>query len=290
MIENGLYDLDEYLKRTTEGDERPEVSVQKAIEWLAEVEVTRPELISTIKLFESLGHLTNENTCNAKGYDIIRDYNSASQGLAKYGMRKVDRVAFKYFIEHAKLCSQQYVYSFNKIMGSLDSTHQRRVEKFVKSMTERAIAKTKFSTINPNAGFNYALESIPIEFIRLMSDITRDAKEEAADTRQILKELSGVRSLPIDHHWLEMMFDDYIYEPCEYFVDRIGRDIYEPFMQDHETLMDLRRTDQRRQNQLEAPKTFYESLAYAKACRMYVLDVDKSKLIDTMLMLGARTS
>ena len=285
-LERGLYDLDELLTGTTKSSDSAKVVLEKAKTLLESIRDSRPQLMASAELFLSLERLDDATTCNAEGFEIVKKFNEASRGLAKYGLRLVDRVGFEYLVNHAKRCEREYLNKFQQIQSALDQSKRRQVEELSTLIVQNSMLNGAFDSINPVAvSLEDALQSSPLSFITLMDTTERDPHSELEMMKKVLRNhinSKGGAQVDIDEldrPALEHLFNEQIHAPCAYYDEQLGDQVYRPMLQDHSTLQDDRRSRTNGRLSIEAPLEFYLAMAHLKACHLYVLDVDREKLL-----------
>jgi len=285
QLEAGIFELNTYLDRVSQGIKEPELLLDKAERLLIEVGGKNSKLEDAIKMMLQLKELNNKTTCNKGGQIVISNINSATNGLAKYGLRPTDRVVFHHLVHHAKMCLAEYINNSAEVVEKVDEEVRRRVDRFVNQVVELDMLDLAYAKINPLAdSLSRAIEiGPPVEFIRLMDDLGEVRPRNIMDA---LKFASGLDDLPRERAHLEQIIDEFIYGPCEKFVQEVGANLYDPFMEDYQTLMDDRHSNVSQMiKKLAASQEFFMSLAQVKACKVYALDLNKDTLLDSMLTM-----
>lgn len=300
QIGRGLYDLNEYLEnRCSSENETDDISASFRLtrDLLANeaAETKTVELVEAANMFISLEHLNTKQSCDSTGYNIISDFNIASKGLAKYRQRKVDRVAFTKIVEHAKLCLGEYVSKFEKISDHMDLSKKEDAETFLETLMDFSFSHLYYQTIIPSANsINEVLDISPINFIRLMGDVKRDTKSEAIVMREAaltrmtdssgssVRISSDTKKENAGFEFMDKILEAHILEPCKYYDQTIGLNVFDPFIQDYETLMDDRQSWPSVRD-FHGSRQFHMGLATVKVCRMYVLHANRQELVQSMI-------
>lgn len=265
--------INEYLEAALGTSADPEAYLDKVNNLLDTNEgSTLSKLVDSLKLFVSLKELTNQSTCNSRGYEILKQNNEALTDLARYGIRAIDRVALEFAQKHANICCSIYEDNFTLLLKGIDLIKFENVKKFVHRITDYALARNDYPLSFGAQKLNDVLKSSPVNYIRLMDDDLarkRNREAEAVVVYEFLKEsspdkLTGVSILEL--------YKDKIEEPCRYYVDLIKSDVYQPAVMDEITRLDSRG----KVTDCEAGTMDYRlGLAYNKVCESYVLEDNK---------------
>lgn len=206
--------------------------------------VSRSKTLQAEKLFLSMRNLENDkNTCNTYGKRVLEENKSALKqeqsfnefydeyelymGPGESERRRIDDI-YQYYLEnHAKLCSQEYLRSYNVKLASMDGSKTLQVSDFV----DDRIA-------------NYVPNKIMPEIDRLFNFV----RYYRSHSEYVLKGLLKVLSYKPDFKYLnvqedprsgETFFDrdnfkrvykENVEVPCKYFVQQLGPDIFEPVL------------------------------------------------------------
>lgn len=205
------------------------------------------------RLLLSLGALNDENMCTKFGYIVLKaNYiaggRKAKQALDSDVSRRIDKILVHYMKEHVR-CSEIYPSRFENILSGMDKTKVGRVNKFF----EKAIEHLTSDIYVENRGKDYVERLSNIAKRRLLSLSTYESDYIWRTLREVVKgdpdarfaekvedEKTG-KGLRLRRNKFDRLFNDYLLEPCEYYREKLGPEVFEPLQFDAIVPHDIRK-------------------------------------------------
>lgn len=254
--------IDSYLSDNVSTDDI-DLNMKVASEWLSKdlkKDPTKNErLIDALELFISLRDTYRGKKCDQNGYDILFKNLLATEncGLGKRSERRIDRVVYKFLHDHARNCQRTYPVNFEKIYANMDPIRLGYVEFFLNEknlqnfLGDSKNIQTFFSTLVKNQ------QRIQGKFgSRMAFDAINALSVNDEDGKSLYQSSIDVRK-----EKFRKLFERYIIEPCRFFVNELGPDVFVPSRFE---AMFFHRLD-------ESNILFYKSWARFRVCT-YVLD------------------
>lgn len=224
--------ISSYLTEHVRTDEI-ESNMKAAIAWLSEnLKKDLPDnerLNDALKLFISLKETLNGKKCDQSGYKILFANLLATEqrGRRKRSEYRTDRIVYQFCLDHARNCNSKYPMNFNEIYSKMDPTMRQRVEFFLndenlqdflrgakdRSEYYRSLLMNQDRIEGKNGAF------MAYKTIKALSINDKDREYLTANPQTNDSARKGK---------IKELFERYVLKPCEYFVDKLGPDIYEP--------------------------------------------------------------
>lgn len=244
QIEAGYNRLNKYLIEKVHSDEAAP-NMEAAIRWLQEQKDVKLPLFSTepirdLKKFTALQQVIEDTGCDMSSQKIIQQ-NEEAVGLYKliedrHVTRRVDKVMLSIFRAHARRCAQVHLAVYHKKIKQLDKSKYEKVD----NLGQMVMNMDKFYSGTDGYYFyrNYALFDRYVEKIPKVQSFVRPgvfhtALESNAEsdpdikyTRRVPDEQTGRYVVHRDK--LRELVREHLIEPCRYYVDELGPEIFIP--------------------------------------------------------------
>lgn len=258
--------ISDYLTEHVDTDDI-EPNLKAAREWLTKDLEDKPDvderLVDALKLFISLEDTSNGEKCDRSGHDILFNNLLATEqcGRGRQTEYRTDRIVYKFLHDHAKRCLNKYPVSFESIYSKMDRAKRSQVEFFLNDWNLK-----EFLGVSLNRHLFY------LSLVR-----NRDRIQGKKAARMAYDVIYALSTNDKDREYLTQkgvegrkekigdLFKKYIIEPCKYFVDELGPDVYVPVRFD---AMFYHRVN-------EENFRFYDSWARFRICS-YVIDNESS--------------
>lgn len=214
-------------------------------------------LLAALELFISLQEA--QGKCNESGYNILFANLLATEqrGRRSQSEYRTDRVVYQACLSHARICQSKYLTNFNSLYSKLDSTKKYRVDLFLED--------TNLQIFMPGAKDRYMFFNTLVKNQQVIR--SRDGTRLAYDAINILsigdpdQKFLKAKKTGVNRDKVTGLFRKYLLEPCQYYVNELGPDVYIPAIFD---AMFFHRVN-------EKEYRFYKSWAQFKLCE-YVID------------------
>lgn len=232
------------------------------------------------KLLLSLRDLSYPDTCNAEGTNIIRQNLAALQDepLLKvkkfYQTRRADEIFLAYLKKHAEICREIYFSTFNDTINSMNKDMLMRVAWFAHEGLDRYTSDS----------FNNNKDKSPVERLFFLVNAHMDIGPSYLNTilRRNVKErflfphLDKSGRLVIDTQKFEGVFNQYLVDPCLYFIKELGPDVFEATTYE----IEYHKLD-------EGNPAFYRAWAEYRFCSEFTKE-SKEKLRQTLRFIATK--
>lgn len=201
--------------------------------------LSKPRTLKAYKLFLSLGDLPNRSKCNSEGFEIIRQNLAAlkvdkpihyRKGNSSHKLRCIDEIFLEYLKQHAAICADIYLKTFEDKLNSLDKEKAERVSRFVDEgitrYTSNSFNDNKSKSVPQRLFFlvDSEMDFKPAYIYNLLQDMLRGKPEERFLV-PIIDDETG--KIFLNKRQFESLFNDYLFEPCKYFQKHFGADLFE---------------------------------------------------------------
>lgn len=272
-------ELNNYLIEKVNNDEVA-ANMAAANKWLEEQQNVKQSFLSKspvgdLKKFTALQQVIDDTKCDRSAYDIMRP-NEEAVGLRKLledgqVIRRVDKVIYSIFEEHAKKCALVYPVVYRQKRQLLEQSKCAQVER----LGQTIMGWDKyFASVRYHAYFfePRGLLDRYIKITRTVRDfankgvfyevLLHNAKDDPnfKYTQRIPDEHSGKAVVHKDQ--LKELARKHLIEPCQFYVDELGPDVFTPARFE---LSIYSRPDSR-------DRDFYLSWSYYQLCRRVVKD------------------
>lgn len=231
--------------------------------------------IRDFKKFVSLQQVIEDTECDRSVYEIMRQ-NVEAVGLHRlieYNsvIRRVDKVMLSILTEHARRCALVYPVTYRKKLEQLDKSKYKHVENLGQSVmkVDKFYTTSRYHAIFylPSSLFDrYIKNTVTVRgFIResifydvLLSNAENDPNFKYA--RTIPSEQTG--RIDIHKDKLKELAKKYLVEPCQYYVNQMGPDLFIPARFEAPVYVNLD----------HAFADFYRGWSYYEMCKALVSD------------------
>lgn len=201
------------------GSEDPEANLLAAKVWFefSRGSVEDTKLLKALQLFTSLSETTTGDNCGNQAYNILADNDRETGGKAHDSLNKlnrVERVVNYYCSRNARECKFEYPLKFSKIYPTLDKINIKRVESYINDEAIKSLLGVKIEKNQPNRELyrKRILDSSSMGRLVVNALIISLKEDRSVET-----------SLP-----LQDQIKKYIIEPCQYYDDKVGLEIFLP--------------------------------------------------------------
>lgn len=225
--------ISNYLTRFVSDDDiEPNLKIAK--EWLTKDLKTDSQadkrLVDALKLFVSLKDTLYGRMCNQSGHEVLFKNLLATEqrGRGKRTDYRTDRIVYHSCLDHARACQKSYPIAFEKIYRAMDPIKRTRVEIF---LNDRNLQDFQRGATNRFMFYNTLVKNQQ----RIQGKNTARMVFEAIYTIFIGDEDSDYsphEDTIIREETMKEMFKQYIVEPCVYFVEKLGPDVFVPVIFD----------------------------------------------------------
>lgn len=192
------------------------------------------------RLLLALRTLDGENECNYYGYKVLSKNLEAIQRdisaiINNENLRRVDKIVAHCIKRHIRHCGDVYFTKFDEISEQLDQVRVNHLsaiyESTIKSATsddhlinrEKSLAERLYNA----AAFKIknAYDFDPENVLKVLKNLAAN-NPDARYLQPVMNEYSGVPRIRRDK--FEKIFSEYFIEPCRYFRQQFGPDVFEP--------------------------------------------------------------
>lgn len=197
--------------------------------------IDRSKMLKAEKLLLALKHLTNEASCDGEGHEIIYQAHRALEGKpfisenVKCCHRRIDKIFLTYYRQHVITCQQVYPREMRRKLKHMDLLKVNRVGFFadnaISQFTTDNFVKNRSSPLAERLFYviSAEIDPQPRYIFNILKLLLRNQPEE--------KFLESFKNEPPDisiEKAFEAIFNNYLAEPCKYYIDQLGRDIFTP--------------------------------------------------------------
>lgn len=236
--------------------------------------------VKSKKLILALRTLINKNTCNRIGYELAVENFFALDGKVfkkekdvDYCLGRLDNIFVHYLERHANVCRDIYFHTFERKLESMDKGKLERVNYFAGNAINQLISKKKDENKLKSIGQRLMLLTSvymnpkPMYIFQRLKALVKGHRDEKA--------LTGSRDrktnmMMVDRSKFERLFDEYLVQPCRYYEDQLGPDVFEPVSFERE----FHKVD-------ENNPDFYKAWGRYRFCLLFNREVDE-KLDETI--------
>lgn len=237
--------LNDYLVENVDNDEVA-ANMAAASTWFLEQQSKKHLFlfltpISDLKKFTALQQVIADDECDVSAYEIMRAnehevdlYRKAKRDELE---RRVDKVMNEVFEKHAEKCMDVYSMRFEAIERQLEPVLLERVRVLADQvvLTDRRlwIQEDDWHRMKSNSNDLYLRfidRPVTIELITRLSGLLDALNLSAKDllmarhSHRAMHQLSG--KLIIRLAEIEQLVKDYLIEPCQYYVNQLGEDLF----------------------------------------------------------------
>lgn len=197
----------------------------------------RSKTLKAESLFLALDSLTNESSCNSKGHEIIYQAHRALEGKPFIDEnfscchRRIDKIFLHYYRQHAYICKDIYPREMRRKLKTMDPLKVRRVNFFadnaISQFTTDEFVGNRFQPLADKLFEIISAETDPrprfmFKILKFMlknqpEDGFFDCCYETNSNRPVLNKKEFKR-----------IFEEYLAEPCKYYEEQLGPDIFVP--------------------------------------------------------------
>lgn len=194
--------------------------------------------VKSKKLILALRTLINKNTCNRNGYNLAVENFFALDGKVfkkekgvDYCLDRLDKVFIHYLERHAEVCRDIYFDAFKRKLETMDKGKLERVNYFTGNAINQLISKKKDENKSKSKEQRLTLlASIymnpkPMYIFQRLKTLVKGHRDEKA---LISFRDRKTNMMMVDRSKFERLFDEYLVQPCRYYEEQLGPDIFEP--------------------------------------------------------------
>lgn len=240
--------INSFLVERVESDEQ-EANMVKAIEmmiWeMRKNTFMGQPLVDALKQFTAMAKTRGSESCNKESYAILLKNDRATEGKARrinsrlVMARRIDKLVQSYCLQHSRDCQHEYPKKFKQIYNRMDLEATNQVESLLMQIFFGSAGAANQSSdpqqINIMRLYNgFILNTISSASVD-DSQLVYAALEQSAKAKNdpnviylksIADEKRGTRFVRKDK--MKGMFKKYFIEPCEYYVRKLGPDVFIP--------------------------------------------------------------
>lgn len=240
-IEEAYTRLNAYLAKETSSTD-PRINFDIALDGLLEdLKKGRHDDAAAKRLFLSLSTIRGNLGCNSLSHAIIGGNYCAGIGRvglirANEALRRVDKVAWPLLFEHAEKCRETYKNRYFELVPKLNRSLLDRVESFLDKIIKEAMSRESVAHLSDSTAEKLQKIIFGKEFAHgfeidefYVDDYLTEAATEESD-RQALELIRDKQSGKtfIDKVKFSKLYYKFIEEPCAYYVQELGPEIFEP--------------------------------------------------------------
>lgn len=190
------------------------------------------------KLILDLKTLLDKSTCNAKGHNIaVQNFLALDGRVLKkdkrldYCLSRLDNIFAHYLERHAELCRQVYYDSLKDRLEKMDKNKVKSVDYFTGNAIFQLISKKKDENKSKNACQRLVLLTSvhfnpgPKYILQRLRTLAKGHRDEKALTS--FKDIK-TSMMMIDGVKFGRLFREFLVEPCRYYEQRLGPDVFKP--------------------------------------------------------------
>lgn len=238
------------------------------------------------KLFLSMRYLdSDKKTCSSTGKAILEENKSALQKSSRKAYyddyefymgprtpeeRRIDGIYAHYLKNHATMCQQEYLKSFDTKLSSVDKERLQQVADICDDMVPEYSTGEVKTEVDRFFYFEKYDRGLSINIYGKLLELL-DQKADHKYLNVHKDEASGKNYF--DRGGFERLFNKNIIEPCKYFFDLFGPDVFEPalFVLDY-----LHRSDE--------DIVFFKNMARYGVCKTIIDNPDTMEEIVEMIV------
>jgi len=201
---------------------------------------------SSLRKFVALDTIKDlENQCDRTSYSILLDICRTNDFKVQkrlgngQTLSRIDSILLEYSTRHAERCKSVYPVAFENKLNQLDKTQLHRVETHANIVMRNArfllasgkpyrvdeyLREHELDYMGYHSQFKYCRGSY--EALSLLANKEQDPRARSL-TKVVLDERKGVPR--VDEPMIEALAKTYLFEPCQYYVNELGLDVFEPF-------------------------------------------------------------
>lgn len=197
--------------------------------------IDRSKMLKAEKLLLALEYLTNEASCNGEGHEIIYQAHRALEGKpfisesVKCCHRRLDKIFLFYYSQYAITCQQVYPGEMRRKLKTMNRLKVNRVNFFadnaISQFTSDDFVKNQSSPLAERFFYVISAETDPQPryIFNILRLLLRNQPEE-----EFLKSFENEGPDISVEKKFKTIFHNYLAEPCRYYVDQLGQDIFTP--------------------------------------------------------------
>lgn len=262
--------INRYLLNHVDEEADARENLSRAIDWMrsnpGKGTLFSKSLMEALKQFTALIEIgaDEQRKCNWQSYNILLTNSQASAS----SMKRIDKIVRHFSLEHAKECSKVYPAKYKQTIQQMDTLQVERVESFTddvinsklggreitsRDFYDQLIATTCSSTTESDA--HVALIAI------------RNLASEDSEVKYLKQVLDDKRqTMIIREDKIGKLFENYLLEPCLYYVRSLGPQIFLPASFDATSLPQV----------VNSNGGFYRAWTRFKICKCLVEKRDSS--------------
>lgn len=198
----------------------------------------RPRQIKAKKLIMELKTLLDRSTCNARGYDIAALNFLALDGTVtkkdkslSYCFSRLDNVFVHYLERHAGICREVYFDSFKQKLGRMNKDRVKHVDYFADNAIYQITSKRRDENKSRSRGqrlmlvANINMNPRPKYILQRLRTLAEGHRDKKALYSYKDKKTGMVM---VDIVKFGKLFNQFLVEPCKYYEEQLGPDVFEP--------------------------------------------------------------
>lgn len=232
-----LQSIDDYLEEHV-GSDDADSNLKAAASLLEQKLRAGNEDLTNLETFTLLAQV--ENKCDHESYEILRKNDKLTGEVIDRNLnpdRRIEFVFYKIALRHAIECNEIYPNKYNSKQLQLDQKLFERVKTFCKGIIN----------YEKNTGLWQKYISNEALTVRDRGPIAYEAIEKLAkydpDVRFLKRILSqadkGSIGKTVDKEKVELLYRKYLIEPCRYYLDELGEDLFIPANYDAKLFHDV---------------------------------------------------
>lgn len=252
-ISAGYTKIDEYLKQAVDSDDI-EPNLEAAEKWLSQNLNFKSSLLTRnptedFRMFVALKQVLGDNKCNDESFRIMREnemnigdlFTKIHSGAVK---RRVDNVVWKIFEQHASNCQDVWPSLLKRKLQQVgDQKKLMRAGLLAEAILSETLSTTVLNSYKQlYEGFISNL--LELKDLRRSQSIYQKLNEYAKDDpdaqflHPIIEDREGKKSgkKVVRTDKIRDLVDRYLVEPCSYFVEQLGPEVFIPARWDATTL------------------------------------------------------
>lgn len=194
------------------------------------------------RLFLALSTLAGEALCSYYGYVILSKnfhaIDTVRPSLIEEGRtsHRIDIVLRNFILEHSKNCRQTYFTKFDELSSNLNETMMRRINLSL-SEAMKILASEQDSENKDMSAAEKLFDIATGKMQKLSSKYIFDAvidssKSDSVDGSLISsRDMKGLSKKEKESR-LYQAFHKMLVKPCQYLIDRLGPEVFEPYLFD----------------------------------------------------------
>lgn len=246
----GYSKIDEYLRQTVDNEDI-EANLGAAEQWLAQNSDLKSKLfkkspVEDFRTFVALRQVLGKDKCNEESYMIMseNELNIGDLFMRIHSdrvKRRVDSIVYQILEQHARDCQDVYPLLLKEKLGHIDDFKKlTRAGLFAEAILMETLGRSSASSSKQlyDSFIGNILEIKDLRRSRIIKQKLTEFSEGDPDQQYLVavedERKPGKKVVRKDK--IRELVDRYLVEPCRYFVNQLGPDIFIPARWDATTL------------------------------------------------------